>query len=149
MIKAMNMFGILALLIVVVALLFSMQQLSPQTSKRTVLVGSTTLAVDVAETPAARAQGLSGRAELKDGKGMLFIFEQEGNWGIWMKDMRFALDIIWAASDGTIITVARNVGPETYPQAFYPAEPRAKYVLEVPAGFAEREGIAEGAKLTF
>lgn len=147
MVKVMNTFGVLALLLVVVALLFFMQQLSPQTSSDIVRINDISIRVDVAETPAARTQGLSGRTDLKEGEGMLFVFEQEGSWGIWMKDMHFALDIIWAASDGTILTIARNVGPETYPEAFFPIEPRAKYVLEVPAGFAEAKGIAEGAKL--
>lgn len=77
---------------------------------------------------------------------MLFVFDKEDTWGIWMKDMQFAIDIIWADRTGTIITIARNVTPDTYPQAFYASEPRAIYVLEVPAGFTERQGIAEGAK---
>lgn len=145
--KAMNMFGILALVVVVVALLFFMQRLSPQTTKQMVRLGDAELLAEVATTPAARSQGLSGHEPLHDGEGMLFIFESEGNWGIWMKGMRFAIDIIWADSAGTVITIARNVTPETYPEAFYPAEPRAKYVLEVPAGYAERVGVAEGAKL--
>ena len=112
----------------------------------TITVGSTAVLVEVASTDFERQQGLSGRDELKGGSGMLFVFDTEGAWGIWMKDMHFALDIIWADSAGTVVTVAHDVTPNTYPQAFYPGTP-ARYVLEVPTGFAATHGIAEGSKL--
>lgn len=111
-----------------------------------VTVGDTTLVVDVADTPALRQQGLSGRESLASGSGMLFIFPQEGNWGFWMKDMRFALDIIWANDAGVIVTIWPHVAPSTYPKVFYPHAP-ALYVLEVPAGYAAAAGIGVGQKI--
>jgi hypothetical protein len=147
MAKVMNAFGIGSLAVTVIAILFFMQHADNARTPTTVTIGAVTIAVDVADSPSERAQGLSGRATLQDGQGMLFMFDTEGTLGIWMKDMQFALDIIWADRTGTIITIARNVSPDTYPQAFYAAEPRAVYVLEVPAGFTERQGIVEGAKL--
>ena len=108
-----------------------------------VSVGSTTISVEVADSPEERTQGLSGRARLPEGHGLLFIFQREGKWGIWMKDMKFPIDIIWMSREGNIITIARDVAPQTYPNAFYPAQP-ALYVLEVPAGFSDKNGIAEG-----
>ena len=122
--------------------------LVPQTQNHSsVSIGSTTISVEVVDTYQERMQGLSGRTSLAESRGMLFVFEEEGNWGIWMKDMRFPLDIIWADSEGNIITIARDVAPETYPNAFYSKEPRARYVLEVPAGFTKMHGIAEGMML--
>lgn len=119
----------------------------PQTLPRgTVLAGSTTIAVEVADTHLSRRQGLSGRTTLPAGTGMLFAFEQEGDWGIWMKDMQFPIDIIWMDSAGAVITVAADVSPATYPNSFYPERP-ARYVLEVPAGYAAAHDIAEGSEL--
>ena len=109
----------------------------------TVTIGTTTVAVEVVKDDASRQQGLSGRTSLAEGYGMLFVFEEEGNWGMWMKDMNFPIDIIWAAKDGTIVTIEKNVSPDTYPNSFHPREP-ALYVLEVPADFAERHNIAVG-----
>jgi len=143
----MNVFGVVAIAVTLIAIFFFMQRTQPSTSQTVVNIGSTEVRVNVADTEAERVQGLSGRTSLAEGEGLLFIFEQEGSQGIWMKDMHFSIDIIWAASDGTIITIASSVAPETYPEAFYAKEPRARYVLEVPAGFAKRHGIAEGAKL--
>lgn len=121
--------------------------LPPQTASSTVTVGTTSISVEVADDPAERMQGLSGRSALPEGDGMLFIFEYENNWGIWMKDMRFPIDIVWAGSDGEILTIAHKVSPQTYPNAFYPSSPTARYVLELPAGYAKAHGIAEGMRL--
>ena len=129
------------------ALLFFMQEKNFVTTPTIVTIGSAEMRVEVADTPEERAQGLSGRQALNEGEGMLFIFEEEGNRGFWMKDMNFSIDIIWATSEGIVITIARDVSPSTYPQAFYPSEPSALYVLEVPAGFTKSHGIAEGAEL--
>ncbi|MDO8518376.1 MAG: DUF192 domain-containing protein [bacterium] len=105
-----------------------------------------TIQVEVASTPAQRQLGLSGRASLAAGKGMLFVFTQPNEHGFWMKDMHFSIDIIWADSAGVITTIAHDISPSTYPQAFYPNEP-AFYVLEVPSGFAKAHDIAVGGKI--
>lgn len=109
-------------------------------------IGSSALSIEVADTESAREQGLSGRAGLPEGKGMLFVFEQDGTWGIWMKDMLFSIDIIWMDAAGTVLTVAAKVSPDSYPKIFFPVAP-ARYVLEVPAGYARKAGIAEGVKI--
>ena len=112
---------------------------------KTVTIGSARIDAEVVDTPSSRQQGLSGRESLPAGRGMLFIFDEPGSWGIWMKDMRFSIDILWAREDGTISTIARNVSPDTYPTVFSPKTPDALYVLELPAGAAAN--IAEGLKL--
>jgi uncharacterized membrane protein (UPF0127 family) len=109
-------------------------------------VGKTSVIVDVVRTEEARERGLSGRDSLEGGHGMLFVFESEGLPGIWMKDMKFPIDIIWADKSGVIVTIARKVAPESYPTVFTPKSP-ALYVLEVPSGFADQYDIAEGDKI--
>ena len=109
-----------------------------------VKVGGTTIAVEVADSPAERTQGLSGRASLAEGTGLLFDFKEPGDYAIWMKDMRFAIDIVWA-NEGRVVTVAHDVSPDTFPQAFRSSAP-ARYVLELPAGTAAAHGIAEGGE---
>ncbi len=118
-----------------------------QSTKDFVTIGSTEIEVEVADSLEELMQGLSGRTSLEEGKGMLFVFESESDWGIWMKDMLFPIDIIWARADGTIIAIAKEITPDTYPDSFYPDEPHALYVLEVPAGFVDRHGIADGMKI--
>lgn len=121
-------------------------------SATSVTIGATTVAVEVANTDAARSLGLSGRTSLAEGSGMLFIFDTPGNYGFWMKDMNFPIDILFIDASGGIVSIAADASPAGYhqdpPQVFYPAAP-AKYVLEVPAGFAARHGIKAGQTAAF
>ena len=116
-------------------------------TQKTITLGSAQVAVEVASTEVEREQGLSGHMSLKGGEGMLFVFEHPSNWGIWMKDMHFPIDIMWVASDGTILSIAHNVAPSTYPEIFYPQTPTAMYVIELPSGFTEKEHIKEGLQV--
>src|SRR2546425_4514534 len=102
---------------------------------RNVRIGSISVMAEVADAPASIERGLAGRASLQEGQGMLLVFNAEDRWGVWMKDMRFPIDIIWADVRGSIVAIARDVSPPSFPRAFYPSRP-ARYVLEVPAGFA-------------
>ena len=106
-----------------------------------ITIGSTVIPVEVAHNDVQRERGLSGRSSLSG--GMLFVFEKEGTSGFWMKDMNFSLDIIFADASGTIVTIYNDVSPQTYPKVFYPESP-ARYVLEVPAGFAKEHSIVLG-----
>lgn len=110
----------------------------------TLTIHNTKISVDVADTEAKRTKGLSGRDTLSYGAGLLMKFDEDGSPGIWMKDMNFPIDIIWIDKDWVVRDVTPSVGPETYPQAFYPKEP-IRYILEVPAGFADIRNITIGS----
>ena len=111
-------------------------------------VGTTTLRVALAQTPAVREQGLSGRAALPEGKGMLFFFDRPDRMRFWMPDMHFAIDMVWIASDWKIVDISENATPESYPRTFEPKEP-AQYVLEVPSGYAKKQGWQIGTSVTY
>lgn len=106
-------------------------------------VGSHTVVAELANTPEKRQLGLSGRQGLEEGRGMLFVFDQPGRHGIWMKDMLFPIDIIWLDDNGRVVGLERDVSPQTFPRIFYP-ESDAKYVLELKAGSAAEFGIEIG-----
>jgi uncharacterized membrane protein (UPF0127 family) len=108
---------------------------------RTIQLKGSTIRVTVAVTPAEREQGLSGRPGLASDEGMLFVFEREGDYAFWMKDMLFSIDIVWIDSAGKIIYIAPSVSPDTYPTAFDPRM-NALYVLELPAGYAASHGVS-------
>ncbi len=114
----------------------------------TLRVGNTELNVEIADSPEERQQGLSGRDKLPNNQGMLFIFESEGLYNFWMKDMKFPIDIVWIDSSGRIIYLKENIGPDTYPELFSPDKP-ARYVLEVNAGWVAKNSIAIGNTLHF
>jgi hypothetical protein len=74
---------------------------------------------------------------------MLFVFDKEGYYGFWMKEMNFPIDIAWLDKDKKITLIEKNVLPETYPQIFNPKS-KNLYVLETKAGFFEKFGIKIG-----
>lgn len=115
-------------------------------------IGSTTIKAEIADTDAAQEKGLSGRFSLPEGQGMLFVFDEPGAWGIWMKDMNFPIDIVFVDEAGGVVSVEKNISPDTYqqnpPKIFYP--PLAvKYVLELPAGYADAHDIGPESKVKF
>lgn len=107
-----------------------------------------TLGVDLATTPEAKTQGLSGRASLEDDKGMLFVFDRPAKYSFWMKDMHFPLDIIWIGEDMHVIYIKKNALPELYPETYGPND-NAKYVLEVNSGFSQKNNLKVGDSVEF
>lgn len=112
-----------------------------------IFVGQVPVFVTKAETKELQEKGLSFRPSLPDGEGMLFVFPTPGNYGFWMKDMLFSIDILWFSGDNVLVDITPQITPDTYPQVFTPSEP-IRYVLEVPAGFVERKNIKIGDQLS-
>jgi hypothetical protein len=115
---------------------------------RYVKIAGQTIKVDLALTPETQAQGLSGRKTLKEDEGMLFIFAQPGRYSFWMKDMNFPIDIIWLNENLQVVFIEKNLLPASYPQTFTPLG-TSKYVLEVQAGFAEKNNLEDGDSAQF
>lgn len=110
--------------------------------------GTTTIAIAYAITPEEHERGLSGRAALLEGSGLLFVFDRADTYQFWMPDMRFSIDIIWIGEDKRIVDISERVSPESYPTLFRPRVP-ARYVLEVNAGDAAKWGWTVGTPLSF
>jgi hypothetical protein len=104
--------------------------------------------LEVADTPAAREQGLSGRGTLAADAGMLFAYDREGVLCFWMKDMQFPLDIIWLDAARTVVHLEENLSPGTYPENFCSPSP-VQYVIELNGGQAARADIEIGQRLEF
>ncbi|MEK7460149.1 MAG: DUF192 domain-containing protein [Patescibacteria group bacterium] len=106
-------------------------------------LGGEELVLKIADNEALRAQGLSGSSPLSEHEGMLFIFPRSGNYGFFMKDMLYPIDIIWLDEKYRIVGVEERAMPESYPKVFYPASP-ARYVVELRAGFYSDYNINMG-----
>jgi hypothetical protein len=117
-----------------------------------VTIGDRSVEVEVARTPAARQQGLSGRERLEPGTGMLFLHGDPAIHYYWMKDMNFAIDMIWIRDD-RVVEVTHGARPAPRDRAdtdlaLYGAREPYDKVLEVPAGDARAFGFEAGATLT-
>ena len=117
--------------------------------KKEIKIGDKSILVEVVDTQKTRNKGLSGREKLEVNQGMLFVFEtQNVNPGFWMKDMKFSIDIIWI-NDDKVSQISKEVpipAPNTPDRALpiYTPESAIDYVLEVSAGFSDKNGILVG-----
>lgn len=114
--------------------------------------------VEVANTPALREQGLSGRSQLKIyeesdkvyTEGLLFVFEKLETSNFWMKEMNFDLDIIWLDESFTIVHIENALASsyhsaDPYSSEFFTnGDNLAKYVLEVKMGIVKRLDLEVG-----
>jgi uncharacterized membrane protein (UPF0127 family) len=144
-----------ALVIIVIALIvwrvsaFSFDL--PFFSQKTAVINGSEIKLMVADDEKSRMKGLSDRRSLNENTGMLFVFEEKGSYGFWMKNMNFPLDIIYL--DGNkVIDIKKNVQPadknNATPEVYTPKAPVDK-VLEVVAGVSDSLKITEGSEITF
>jgi uncharacterized membrane protein (UPF0127 family) len=94
--------------------------------------------------------GLMYRDEIGKGSGMLFIFGSPGNHGIWMKNMRFPIDIAWLDSRKIVVSVVHSAMPcRSINCPVYKPGSTAKYVIELSSGVLAKHGIKIGDRLSF
>lgn len=104
-----------------------------------------TVSVRIADTARKQRVGLSETDSLAHGEGMLFVHDDVDTRAYVMREMAFPLDIVFADADGTVTAVhhaPREPGQSGDQLTRYRG--RAKYVLEVPRGYANATGLRGG-----
>ena len=100
-----------------------------------------------------RAMGLMFRPSLPLDHGMLFLFERPDFHGIWMKNCKFPIDILWLDADHKVVHLAEKVPPCTAKEdkdcEVYNPLARVSFVVELNAGQARREKALVGSTVTF
>jgi uncharacterized membrane protein (UPF0127 family) len=104
--------------------------------------------VTVASTQTAREQGLSGKSELDADHALLMVFPSEDQWGIWMKNMNFPIDIVWMNKGKKVVYIQKNA-PFDNQTTIYKPEKSALYVVELPAGTTSKKSIMVGETAIF
>lgn len=117
-------------------------------TQKQVMLGSTVYTLDIADTHVLQEKGLSFRESLSPQTGMLFIFSTPNVYQFWMKDMKFAIDIIWLDENKKVVYIEEFVDPSTYPQSFGPETP-TQYAIEIPAGDTTKVGLKVGDLINF
>jgi uncharacterized membrane protein (UPF0127 family) len=113
--------------------------------KTLLTVGGKLLTVEVASTPEEKSKGLSGREEVADGTGMLFVYSAEDDLSFWMKDTLVPLSIAFIGADKKI----RKFGNMAEPLVLDSVRGRGKYALEVPLGWFDENGVKVGDLVTW
>lgn len=90
-------------------------------------------------------KGLSGSQKLAADEAMLFAYAKPGRSGMWMKGMKFSLDMLWLDQNKKIVSISENLEPcSNLPcQGYYALSP-ASYVLEVNLGTVQKHHLKLG-----
>lgn len=106
--------------------------------------------VNVADSPGLWAKGLSGRAGLQKGTGMLFIYPAPfTNQTFWMKGMLFSIDVIFIGENDKVIDVVKSLSPPSsgWDVARVQSSAPVKMALEI--GSYESNGVEVGDSCEF
>jgi len=128
--------------------LFFSRSCNPPLPRETVAIGGASFSAEITATMAEKACGLSGRAGLGVGDGMIFPFGSPSVRSFWMKDMEFPLDIVWIGG-GKVLGFAQDApapapGTPLWSLKIYTSPDGTDTVLEVPAGTVAKDNIKVG-----
>jgi hypothetical protein len=116
------------------------------------LPDGSTVHVELAKTETERQFGLMERTSLPQGRGMLFIHDQPGDYPYWMYDCKIGLDIIWMDSDRRVVEMSANTPPckgKATSCPNYGGHETSVYVLELPVGSIKAHHLAVGQVVNF
>ncbi len=109
-------------------------------------LGEIPINLSIIDKPALLVRGLSLHKPINKNEGLLFVFKEPDFHGIWMKDMKFAIDVVWLNEDKKVIHIREDFSPGSYPEVAYP-DAKSLYVLEVGSGFVKDNKITTGMEL--
>jgi len=96
---------------------------------------------EVANSEEDRRMGLMFRKSLAENQGMLFIYEKEGRYAMWMKNTNVALSVAFIDRNGAILNV-EDMEPQT--EDSHGSKGVAKFSLEMNQGWFKKRGIKKG-----
>jgi len=116
---------------------------------RTISIKGKKFRAIVADTTIKRMIGLMFRKGIENNSCMLFIFNAEDFYAIWMHNMLFPIDVAWIDKGGKIVDLAQELQPckslygckEVVPQE------KARYILEFNQGIIKKEKLKNGSKV--
>jgi len=99
--------------------------------------------VELADEWAEMRQGLMFRRSLCADCAMIFVFPEARHRSFWMKNTFIPLDIIFLDGEGRIVTIRKNTKPRQKVPTYASTAP-ARFVVEVNAGYADRNSLQPG-----
>jgi hypothetical protein len=109
---------------------------------------------EVAVTPQEQMRGLMYRQALASNRCMIFVYDEDGNHAIWMKNCLISLDVVWVKEDGTIVEIVEKTpplsplfrGPDSEAPT-YGGKVLSRHFVEFPVGTVHRLGLKLGDRL--
>ncbi|HXC41126.1 MAG TPA: DUF192 domain-containing protein [Burkholderiales bacterium] len=110
----------------------------------TINAGMHVIRAEVAATDPARMQGLMFRKSMGQNEGMLFVFTEQGQHCMWMKNTLVPLSVAFMNERGVIINI-EDMAPQT--EDSHCARDPSRYALEMSRGWFRQKGIGPGARI--
>jgi uncharacterized membrane protein (UPF0127 family) len=99
---------------------------------------------ELANTDEARMTGLMFRDNLPENSGMLFVYEHDGSYAMWMKNTYIPLSVAFIDRRGVILNI-EDMEPQTLDS--HGSAGAARYSLEMNQGWFKKRGIKKGDKV--
>jgi uncharacterized protein len=136
--------------LVFLTLIIAVIQASSETNQQAVIFHTTTgthkIILEVAKTDEEKTLGLMYRQSLADNAGMVFVYNEPTDAGIWMKNTDLPLDIIFIDCDNTVVDFVTRT-PQTLDISYPPV--KICKIIEVNAGLNKKITLEKGNKVNF
>jgi hypothetical protein len=111
-------------------------------------IGDIRLKAIIADSFIKKAIGLMYRDGISEDECMLFTFSHPSMLGIWMKGMKFPIDILWLDSSKRIVTLMESLPPcgGIFCKTYYP-KLESMYVVELSPGFIKKNSVTERTEI--
>jgi len=135
-----------------ILLLFSLSACGFKHFQFVTMPGGQVVRLKLAVSAEEKARGLGGIKSMPDFDGMLFIYNEPQQVDFWMYNMNFPLDIVYLDGNKQVLEINEKQLPcasaEECP-SILSGSTDVKFVVEVPAGQADKYMIVENAKLAW
>jgi uncharacterized protein len=108
---------------------------------------ATRVSLEVAANEPARERGLSGRAQVPPGTGMVFLFPSDTTAPFWMKDTLVPLQIAFVAADGRVVSLFEMTPCRADPCTVYTPSVAYRYAVELPSGAFTAAGLGQSDRV--
>lgn len=110
--------------------------------KKEISIAKKRMSAFIADTPRKMTVGLMFRKSMKQNECMLFVFPNDSSHPIWMRNMRFPLDIVWLDSKRRIVDIVESAKPSSgLDFSGYKSKEPSRYVIELNAGLVSKNRI--------
>jgi uncharacterized membrane protein (UPF0127 family) len=110
----------------------------------TLAIGGHVVKAEVVATPEGLERGLMFREKLAKNDGMLFVFDQVGYHGMWMRNTLIPLSVAFIDEKGKILNIAEML---PHSEITHRAAGPARYALEMNAGWFKERNLEAGTTI--
>jgi len=102
--------------------------------------------VEIARTDIEKTRGLMFRDKLDEDKGMIFVYNDLGDRGVWMKNTLIALDILGMDENYSVVFIKENFLPCKEDKCQTINVKNSMYVLELNSGIVDKFNLSMGKR---